>query len=79
MMIGLDAPSNRAVAGASPQSMTILASVGASLFGDWKVTVVMLVLAVFGTLGSLPISVVWPSAVTERVVTTPRLETIGEL
>ena len=58
--------------------MTILASVGASLFGDWRVTAVLLSFAAFGTVGSLPIIVVWPTTTTERVVTTPVSETTGE-
>ena len=79
VMFGLDAGGrNRAAAGPASQSMTILASVGASLFGDWKVTAAMLAMAMFGTVGSLPILVDWPTTTTERVVTTPVSETTGE-
>ena len=52
MMIGLDAPSNRAVAGPSPLSMSVLAAVGSSLFGDWRVTIILLAFAAVGAVDS---------------------------
>ena len=78
IMVGLSTSSNKAVAGPSPLSMTILASLGGSLFGDWKTTAILLVVAAFGAVESLPIVVELPTMTTERTVATSASGTTGE-
>ena len=67
IMVGLSTSSNKAAGGPSPLSMTILASLGGSLFGDWKTTVILLVVAAIGAVESVPIvDVELPTATGEK-------------
>ena len=53
-VIGLSASSNKAVPVASPMPMTLVVGIGGSLFGDGRVTAILLAFAACGVVESLP-------------------------
>ena len=80
IVVGLSTPSSKAAAGPSPMSMIILASLGGSLFCDWRTTAILLVVAGYGAVESLPLDVEFelPTTTTERMVVTLVSGTTGE-
>ena len=75
---GLEVVDESGVAGRwSSRVLTVLTSLGVSLLGDTRTTLVMVALLLLDSVASAPILVIWPSTATGKVTSASVLGSTG--